>query len=875
MVNSQLSLLRDTQSWKVNLLLGALIVASGVLFYFWDLEARKEDLHDRVAGAASGWFLNLERTLDIPRSVASYVALNPEIDQRQLAGYVRATYLSRDLKLLPQSVQLAPNGVVTFEVPWTGGPHIGHDLFKDPARKAEALEAARTRTTVIAGPLTLKQGGRALIARHPIETVQDTESEESSFWGLATILVDWDVLQAALTDIQRDLNTELLVTRTNGAERKVIFPENATAEVTGPPLFSAPFAPGELQFFTVLPRAPTFTFLMLWLFGSLSITTIIKGLQIKGVLERREFQKAADEAAHQERLKLTEELLSQSPAVLLSQSRDWKILTASRAWTETYGYSREETVGHDLIEFMPAASASASKAYRERALRDKSISLPVKNTLQLLTKSGESRTVELHSVARGLEGGWRNFVTIVDITDLVKTHEQLVRLVDHDELSGLLSRRGLMARLENAIGNADYGFFLIDIDHFKSVNDSFGHHVGDQLLRAIGETLPLLAGVDGFAARLGGEEFAILRHWHGWEEAAKFADIARSALQETEIDASGHQVHRTGSIGYARLPQGGEILAALRLADICLREAKSRGRNRAIAADNQTIEELQARGAFITIEEVSNAFRSGSILYHVQPIWNTKTREIAGVEALIRWRRSDGSFIPPDLFVEHLPAVMRDPEIRKITVPLRHDLIAHMASTARDADFQSKYVSFNFSLEEVSFPGAAKKIYEDFGSALGSHSYGVVIEISERSISTRMDTQALAGELQALREYGFRIALDDFGIEASNIHRLLSFPIDIVKLDRSLIENITSDQRQRKVAYSLILMLKGLGVSIVAEGVETETQAQILRGMGNDVHQGFLYHRPMPIEDIEAVIQSALPQSTPFSSAAVTGGEWA
>ena len=198
----------------------------------------------------------------------------------------------------------------------------------------------------------------------------------------------------------------------------------------------------------------------------------------------------------------------------------------------------------------------------------------------------------------------------------------------------------------------------------------------------------------------------------------------------------------------------------------------------------------------------------------------------------------DGEVVKPNRFIERLYEVLRQPYFGKLRDRLRADLVYELSGLG------GRYVGFNFILEEIAYPGAADRIRSSFEQTLKLSELRIVIEISERAFHSRVDTGILVDELHKLRSCGFLIALDDFGVASSNIQRLQQFPIDIVKLDRSLILDITESDRQRTTVRSISRMIENLGLSCIIEGVETEQQAQVLQKMGLNVQQGFFHAVP-------------------------------
>ena len=541
---------------------------------------------------------------------------------------------------------------------------------------------------------------------------------------------------------------------------------------------------------------------------------------------------------------LADTLLNRNAAMIISQSDDWKIQTCSDAWINQLGYTREETVGHDLTEFMEPEDALISKEFRETLKSHYVSKNPVRNTLRFKTKSGELRQIELQSVVEEIEGSLRNIITLVDVTDMMRTQQQLQILVNRDELTGLYSRRGLKKRFSDGMRKKSAGAYIFDLDHFKSVNDSYGHEAGDMLLRAMGQTMMRLTETNGCAARLGGEEFAIIRTWQGWDEAKEFGEALRLALEQTVVVDGARHISRTASIGIAMLPVSEALSEAMHLADHFAREAKMRGRNMVCAGEEEELSALKLRGTFITAEEVQLALEAGEFYYRVQPIWNVRDRRIEGFEALIRWQKADGTVLSPLQFVNVFDEVTREPAFAALNTAMRKDVLAKLSN------FPEAYVSFNYTLEQLAYVGASKELIDIYGSAKDFPERVIMIELSEMALSQRGAHNVLRAELEALGDNGFIIALDDFGVESSNLNRLHELPIHVVKLDKALIDDLITSETQRSIVRGIAMIVKNLNMKVIAEGVETTQQANILMDENLYVHQGYLNAKPMRPEEI-------------------------
>ena len=348
----------------------------------------------------------------------------------------------------------------------------------------------------------------------------------------------------------------------------------------------------------------------------------------------------------------------------------------------------------------------------------------------------------------------------------------------------------------------------------------------------------------GCAARLGGEEFAIIRPWQGWKEAKEFGEVLRLALEQTVVVSGGRTINRTASIGIAKLGTSEALSEAMHLADHFAREAKMRGRNMVCAGEEEELSALKLRGTFITAEEVQLALEAGEFYYRVQPIWNVRDRRIEGFEALIRWQKADGTVLSPLQFVNVFDEVTREPAFAALNTAMRKDVLAKLSN------FPEAYVSFNYTLEQLAYVGASKELIDIYGSAKDFPERVIMIELSEMALSQRGAHNVLRAELKALGENGFIIALDDFGVESSNLNRLHELPIHVVKLDKALIDDLITSETQRSIVRGIAMIVKNLNMKVIAEGVETTQQANILMDEDLYVHQGYLNAKPMRPEEI-------------------------
>lgn len=456
-----------------------------------------------------------------------------------------------------------------------------------------------------------------------------------------------------------------------------------------------------------------------------------------------------------------------------------------------------------------------------------------------------------------VSGDYLRCIVITDVSDLMQTQEKLQNLVYLDELTGLLSRRGMYAKFGDGQRSLDLCMVLLDLDFFKSVNDSYGHGAGDELLISVSRALKEICSDDGAAVRLGGEEFIVLFPWEDWVSAQRRSEHISRVIADSSVIVEDHKISRTASLGYGLLQVTDDFGSVLRFVDLAQREAKETGRNKIIAANEDFKNILISRGSFISGEELKTALFNGEIHYYVQPVWDVESQEIYGFEALIRWQKPDGRILLPGLFVPLLYEVTRDARCVEQKFKLRADVLTALS------DFPDAFVSFNFSLDQLSFVGAAKNIISSFNSIKDHSGRKIKIELSEKALHDRVQSEVLARELEQLHAAGYHIALDDFGVESSNLNRLQHYPIDTLKLDKVLIDHIATETRQKQIVTGIARMMAALDLTVIAEGVETCEQVEFLKSIDVRYQQGFVHARPMLPNEVHAQLKCIGAKCTP------------
>ena len=423
----------------------------------------------------------------------------------------------------------------------------------------------------------------------------------------------------------------------------------------------------------------------------------------------------------------------------------------------------------------------------------------------------------------------------------------LDKTINHDNLTGLLNRAGIQDWLDQDT-HQDMGLVLVDIDRFKSVNDTYSTQAGDQLLTQIALNLKNHVPTEGQIGRLGGDEFLIALPFVSEEQLIHETQQLVRTVRESHIDYAGQSISRTASAGSIHLSAEHLLAQAMTEANLALSNAKRSGGDKYTLFTAEFKEEMIRSGAYITDVQIETALRAQEFKYFVQPILraNLNGTKIEGFEALIRWVKPDGELLLPGAFAKKFDAVFFKPEHRDTRQSMRQAVLDALKS------FDSVYVSWNFSADQLWQVAFVDDLIHEF-NALETGSTQIVIELSEHKAESNFDSSTLIEQLERLRAEGFHVALDDFGVEHSNIDRLTNLPLDIVKLDRSLIEKHRDSTRTNFVIRSIVVLCRSLKLKIIAEGIETEHDVRRLRACNVESQQGFWHSRPMDPVDLSSL----------------------
>jgi diguanylate cyclase (GGDEF)-like protein len=414
-----------------------------------------------------------------------------------------------------------------------------------------------------------------------------------------------------------------------------------------------------------------------------------------------------------------------------------------------------------------------------------------------------------------------------------------------DELTGLPNRRLFYDRLNATVGEEErLAVAMVDLDRFKELNDTLGHHAGDLLLEQLGARLTEAVGEDGLVARLGGDEFALLLPGAGLARASEIGRRVGAALQHPfEID--GLEVVMDASIGAALYPQHGEDAEGLlQRADVAMYQAKQ---SRTGFQSYDAGRDRHSRERLTLMAELRRALERDELILHYQPKVELESGRVAGVEALVRWQhpihglRGPGAFLP---HAEHT-ALMR---------PLTlHVLRTALADLARwRADGLDLHVAVNLAVQNLLDLRTPAQV----GELLAVHGLAPSVLTLEVTESLLLHDPQRAGEvLLDLKEMGVGLALDDFGTGYSSLEHLKRLPVHELKIDKSFVMAMDRDPADRAIVASTAALGRALGLRVVAEGVESAASAAVLAAIGCDLAQGFHYSPPVPAEQIAALVR--------------------
>jgi len=525
-----------------------------------------------------------------------------------------------------------------------------------------------------------------------------------------------------------------------------------------------------------------------------------------------------------------------------------RVVVANDRYAQMYGLTPEQVQpGTTLREILQhrVAKGHYPGSNVDEVLNDILARIDAKLSSNYLSELTDGRCVAV-SVQRMADGG--TVTTHQDITEQRRSEARITHMALHDALTGLPNRVLLNERLEHALARAKRGEMvathMLDLDHFKHVNDTLGHPAGDKLLRMVTERLRALVRETDTIARMGGDEFAVMQVAISQpSDATVLAHRMIEALGAPyEID--GHQIVIGTSVGIAVGPTDGVSTdQIMRNADLALYRAKGDGRGTYRFFEQEMDTQMQVRRALEC--DLRKALPAQEFELYYQPVVDLKTNAISGFEALIRWRHPDKGLVAPNTFIPLAEEI-------GLIVPLGEWVIRDACATAAKWPDNLK-IAVNLSPAQFKSPGLIQMIADALATS-GLAADRLELEITETILL--QDSEATLGMLYQLRELGVRIAMDDFGTGYSSLSYLQSFPFDKIKIDRSFVKDIVESSGSLNIVRAVAALANGLGIAATAEGVETQAQLDSIRSEGCSEMQGFLFSQPLPAHEIGRLLIS-------------------
>jgi diguanylate cyclase (GGDEF)-like protein/PAS domain S-box-containing protein len=538
-------------------------------------------------------------------------------------------------------------------------------------------------------------------------------------------------------------------------------------------------------------------------------------------------------------------------AILITDA-DNKIITVNPAFTSLTGYSAEESIGRNPGFLSAGRTTPEEYEWMWNDINERGF---WQGEIWDRRKDGGVYPKWMSiSLIRDDEGNVRYHVAhFTDVSSERAAEERLHHIAHHDMLTGLLNRFSLKERLDQALSVARregtrIALMFIDLDRFKVINDTLGHHVGDLLLIEVARRLRETVRDSDVVARLGGDEFVVMlsRVEHGSTVALVAEKLVNSVGRSCQI--SGHDLYTTPSIGIAMFPtdgDDGEIL--MKNADAAMYHAKMEGRNNFQFFDakmnDAAVERLR------TEHDLRLALVRNEFCLHFQPVINMSTGRVSGLEALVRWQHPEKGLLPPSRFIGVAEETgLIQPLGEWVFWAACRQLLAFT-----QAGISGVMMGINISAIQMR-NGNLPKLLTQAVETLGLSPTDLVFEITE-SVAMEQPAETVR-VLDILHGMGVSVAIDDFGTGYSSLSYLRMFPIHHLKLDRSFVEEIGQDTDGSVICDATIGLAHNLGLTVVAEGVETEAQLDYLRSRGCDLVQGYLFSRPIPAAEAEAFIRA-------------------
>jgi diguanylate cyclase (GGDEF)-like protein/PAS domain S-box-containing protein len=746
---------------------------------------------------------------------------------------------------------LAPNGIITHTVPMAVNEKaIGLNLFTDPVMGQEARLARDTGQLTLAGPFELKQGGLGLVARLPI--FLDDVQGQPVFWGLANVVMRYpQALESTrLPDLLKQ-GLDYKLWRVNPLTGQTQIIEESQAAALIDPVRKSFDVPNGAWTLSLAPRQG-------WGDPARLYTRVLMGLLLSGLLayvaklltqqraykinlETQVIARTADIRESKIQLAAT---LDAIPDLLFEMDLNGRYLYCHSPQSELLAAPIKDMLGKTVLEVLPPEAAEVvltalQQAHEQGLTRGQQFALSLPDHTHWFELS-----VSAKPVTAGQEP--RFIVISRDITGRKQAEQDVQQLAYFDALTGLPNRTLLNDRIahtlaESARRHESLVLMFLDLDHFKNVNDTLGHRIGDELLVTLAGRMQAVMREQDTVARQGGDEFILLLPNTDGDGAAHVAEkLLRTISQVIQIDQ--HELTVTPSIGIAQYPQDGANLETLtQHADIAMYRAKQSGRN----GYQFFTTEMQVHAArSLRLENaLRRALERDQLSLHYQPQLSLTSGAIVGVEALLRWQQPELGQVSP---AEFIPIAESSGQIQEIGEWVLRTA-TRQAKQWMDQGLPPMTVSVNLSAVQFRHPDIAALVAQVLTEAQLPAQY-LMLELTESA--ALHDPLGAIAVLERLHQQGVRISIDDFGTGYSSLSYLKRFKTCQLKIDQSFVRDITDDPDDRAIVKAIIHMADSLDMGTIAEGVETQAQLTLLREQGCDEIQGYFFCKPQPPEEL-------------------------
>jgi len=533
---------------------------------------------------------------------------------------------------------------------------------------------------------------------------------------------------------------------------------------------------------------------------------------------------------------------------------DQSIIAVNQAFTRITGYSEDEVKGREPKMLQ---SGRHDDDYYRRMWAAIQASGRWQGEIWNRRKDGADYPEWLNiSVVRDDAGAIINYIGVfADITSIKEAQDKLEYTAHHDSLTGLPNRLLFRDRLEQALAmsrrsGGGVALLFVDLDRFKVINDTLGHEAGDLLLQEVARRLVSCMREEDTVARMGGDEFVVIQRAIGQPEDAALLATRMLAEINRPFSLAGHEIVTSLSIGISLYPQDGEdVSTLLKNADAAMYRAKEKGRNGYQYYSNEMtaagIERLELES------DLRQALQRGELRVHYQPQVELATGQIVGAEALLRWQHASRGMIPPSVFIP----MAEDNGMIGLLGEWVLDAACTDAVAWQTAGLPPLRVAVNVSGRQIGNDHVVDKVAAALKNS-GLAPQLLEVEVTESVVM--QDAARAISTLNALKDMGVTLAIDDFGTGYSSLSYLKRFPVNKLKIDKSFVDGMVDDPDDAAIVMAIIAMAQSLRHTVIAEGVETEAQAERLRAYGCDEMQGYLFSRPLPADQFVELLRNAL-----------------